>query len=131
MFTAKLDERALNGIFEKFLFQFYRIEKKDCRVSSEIIEWGLDGNNAFLLQMKTDVSFSHNMYQLFTYLMHQEKDLELRGILIYLKNITDVDEKYQWSENILMEIMTVDLDISWKEIFEKLIGVVDEERVIL
>ncbi|KIL49261.1 hypothetical protein KP78_07290 [Jeotgalibacillus soli] len=140
LFTTELDERTRNGIFERFLFQFYMIEQKDYRVSSEIIMWGLDGNNAFLPQMKTDVSLSHkngqekiiidakfyknvsqeyfgkstfhshNMYQLFTYLMHQEKDLELRGILIYPKNITDVNEKYQWSENISMEVMTVDLD---------------------
>jgi 5-methylcytosine-specific restriction enzyme subunit McrC len=158
LFSAELDEKALNGIFEKFLFHFYRIEQKDYRVSSEVLKWGLEGNTAFLPQMKTDVSLthkngqekiiidakfyknvfqenfgkstfhSHNMYQLFTYLMHQKKELQLRGILIYPTNGTDVDEKYQWSENVWMEVMTVDLDGSWKEIYERLIRVVQGEE---
>jgi 5-methylcytosine-specific restriction enzyme subunit McrC len=160
LFSAELDEKALNGIFEKFLFHFYRIEQKDYRVSSEVLKWGLEGNSAFLPQMKTDVSLSHknglekiiidakfyknvfqenfgkstfhshNMYQLFTYLMHQKKELQLRGILIYPMNGTDVDEKYQWSENVWMEVMTVDLDGSWKEIYGRLIRVIDGDASV-
>jgi 5-methylcytosine-specific restriction enzyme subunit McrC len=158
LFSAELDEKALNGIFEKFLFHFYRIEQKDYRVSSEVLMWRLEGNTSFLPQMKTDVSLthqngvekiiidakfyknafqenfgkstfhSHNMYQLFTYLMHQKKELQLRGILIYPTNGTVIDEKYQWSENVWMEVMTVDLDGSWKEIHRRLMAVVDEEH---
>jgi 5-methylcytosine-specific restriction enzyme subunit McrC len=160
LFSAELDEKALNGIFEKFLFHFYRIEQKDYRVSSEVLKWGLQGNSAFLPQMRTDVSLchknglekiiidakfyknvfqenfgkstfhSHNMYQLFTYLIHQEKELELRGILIYPTNGTDVGERYQWSENVWMEVMTVDLDGSWKEIYRRLIRVIDGDTSV-
>jgi 5-methylcytosine-specific restriction enzyme subunit McrC len=154
LFSAELDEKALNGIFEKFLFHFYRIEQKEYHVSSEVLKWNLDGNTSFLPQMKTDVSLthqnglekiiidakfyknvfqenfgrstfhSHNMYQLFTYLMHQKRELELRGILIYPTNGTVIDEKYRWSENIWMEVMTVDLNDSWKEIHKSLIALV-------
>ncbi|TYS18476.1 hypothetical protein FZC78_02750 [Rossellomorea vietnamensis] len=153
LFSAELDERSLNAIFEKFLFHFYRIEQKDYRVSSEILQWGLEGNKSYLPQMKTDVSLthkeeqkkiiidakfyknafqenfgkatfhSHNMYQLFTYLMHQDRELQLRGLLIYPANGTDVKESYQWSENVCLEVMTVDLDGSWKEIYERLIDI--------
>jgi 5-methylcytosine-specific restriction enzyme subunit McrC len=160
LFSAVLDEKALNGIFEKFLFHFYRIEQKNYRVSSEVLKWELQGNSAFLPQMKTDVSLSHknglekiiidakfyknvfqenfgkstfhshNMYQLFTYLMHQKKELQLRGILLYPRNGTDVEEKYQWSENVWMEVMTVDLDGSWKEICGRLISVINGDTSV-
>ncbi len=48
--------------------------------------------------------------------------------MIYPTNGTVIDEKYQWSENVWMEVMTVDLDGSWKEIHRSLMAVVDEEH---
>jgi 5-methylcytosine-specific restriction endonuclease McrBC regulatory subunit McrC len=151
LFSAELDEQSLNQIFEKFLFNFYRIEQKDYKVTSEMVQWHLEGNQMFLPMMKTDVSLthrngrekiiidakfyrnifqenygkssfhSHNMYQLFTYLMHQPKELKLRGILIYPFNGTEVGESYSWDERMSMEVMTLNLDESWKKIYEKLI----------
>ena len=153
LFSAQLDERSLNGIFEKFLFNFYRIEQNEYRVKGEGIQWKLEGNKAFLPGMRTDVSLihknkpekiivdakfyknifqvhhgkssfhSHNMYQLFTYLMHQEPELNLRGILIYPFNGDEVDERYVWNERMTIEVMTLNLDGSWKESHQKLKGV--------
>lgn len=153
LFSAKLDETSLNQIFEKFLFHFYRLEQKDYRVASEMMQWNLEGNSLLLPSMKTDVSLtkkkglqkivmdakfyknifqvnygkdsfhSHNLYQLFTYLMHQPKDMKLRGILIYPYNGVEVDEKFQWDDRITMEILTLNLEDSWQVIYSKLIGI--------
>jgi 5-methylcytosine-specific restriction enzyme subunit McrC len=153
LFSAELDETSLNQIFEKFLFHFYRVEQQDYQVSSEVIHWQLAGNRSFLPLMRTDVSLthknalekividakfyknvfqenygkssfhSHNMYQLYTYLMHQPIEMNLRGILIYPFNGIAVDEAYRWDERMTMEVMTVNLDDSWKDIYGKLISV--------
>jgi 5-methylcytosine-specific restriction enzyme subunit McrC len=150
LFSAEVDENSLNQIFEKFLYHFYRIEKKDYLVSSEVMQWQLEGNRAFLPTMKTDISLthkngkqkividakfyknmfqenfgkasfhSHNLYQLFTYLMHQPKELQLRGILIYPFNGREVDETYRWDERIRVEVKTINLDDSWSEIYSEL-----------
>ncbi|MDQ1002638.1 5-methylcytosine-specific restriction enzyme subunit McrC [Neobacillus niacini] len=152
LFTAELDESSLNQIFEKFLFHFYRKEQYDYRVSSEIMQWKLEGNQFFLPSMKTDVSLthksipqkiiidakfyknifqehygkstfhSHNLYQLFTYLMHQPKATKLRGILIYPYNGVEVDETFRWDERLTLQVMTLNLNDSWKAIYRKLIS---------
>lgn len=156
LFTAELDDSALNQLFEKFLFHFYRIEQKKYRVSVEQMQWKLEGNSDFLPSMRTDISLMHrhekqkiimdakfyknvfqeyfgkqtfhsnNMYQLFTYLMHQKEELDVRGILIYPYNETEVNECYRWNERITIEILTLNLDDSWGEIYRKLIGVCEE-----
>lgn len=150
LFTAELDDSALNQLFEKFLFHFYRVEQQDYRVSVEQMQWKLAGNPSLLPTMRTDISLthkhekqkiimdakfyknafqeyygkasfhSHNMYQLFTYLMHQEDDIKVRGILIYPFNGTEVNETYRWSERISVEIYTVNLEDPWQRIYEKL-----------
>lgn len=155
LFSAELDERSLNQIFEKFLFHFYRIEQQDYRVSSEVMKWQLEGNQSLLPFMRTDVSLtqkngfekiiidakfyknvfqenygkssfhSHNMYQLYTYLLHQPKELNVRGILIYPFNGVHVDEQFRRDNGMTMEIMTLNLDDSWKGIYEKLLGVLN------
>jgi len=155
LFSAELDERSLNAIFEKFLFNFYKLEQRDYHVKAEGMQWKLEGNKALLPGMRTDVSLthknklekiimdakfyrnifqvyyekssfhSHNMYQLFTYLMHQEMHLNLRGILIYPFNGSTVDERYVWNERMSMEVMALDLNGSWKDIYQKLIRVLE------
>lgn len=155
LFSAEIDERALNSIFEKFLLNFYKWEQRDYRVKAESMHWKLEGNKAFLPGMLTDVSLSHknglekiiidakfykdifqvhhgkssfrsgNMYQLFTYLMHQDPNMKLRGILIYPFNGEQVDEKYDWNERITMEVMTLDLNESWDFIYSRLVSVVN------
>ena len=70
---------------------------------------------------------SHNMYQLFTYLMHQPKNLSLRGILIYPFNGLEVDETFAWDERMTMEVMALNLNDSWKEIYRKLMRVLEKE----
>ena len=136
------------------MYHFYRLEQKDYRVSAEQMQWKLEGNTALLPSMRTDISLihkreqkkivmdakfyknvfqefhgkasfhSHNMYQLFTYLMHQNPEQEVRGILIYPFNGSDVDETYLWDERVKMEILTVNLNDSWKAIYERLVSVV-------
>ncbi|MBU9674967.1 hypothetical protein KQ939_02835 [Planococcus sp. CP5-4] len=152
LFSAEIDEKALNGIFEKFLLNFYKWEQKDYRVKAESMQWKLEGNKAFLPGMRTDVSLSHknglekiiidakfykdvfqnyygkssfrsgNMYQLFTYLMHQDSEVKVRGILIYPFNGELINEKYMWSEQIKMEVLTLNLNNSWREIHNSLIS---------
>ena len=155
LFTAKMDDKAINHLFEKFLFHFYRLEQKEFKVTSERFQWKLTGNQSFLPTMVTDISLtnrngqekiimdakfykhifqehfgkesfhSHNLYQLFTYLMHQPKELKVRGILIYPKNGKDVQESFVWDERMSIEVMTLNLDSSWKEIYARLMSVVD------
>lgn len=154
LFSAELDETSLNQIFEKFLFNFYRIEQRDYKVQSEIMQWQLEGNQSLLPVMKTDISLthknrqqkividakfykntfqenygkssfhSHNMYQMFTYLMHQPKGLNLRGILIYPFNGVEVDEAFPWDDRMKIEVITLNLDDKWKNIYCKLISII-------
>ncbi|KSU85172.1 5-methylcytosine-specific restriction endonuclease McrBC, regulatory subunit McrC [Fictibacillus enclensis] len=157
LFSAEIDEKSLNQIFEKFLFHFYRMEQQDYLVSSEVLQWQLEGNRSFLPSMRTDVSLtrkdgieklvidakfyknvfqenfgkssfhSHNMYQLYTYLMHQPKEMNLRGILIYPFNGIDVNDWYRWDDRMTMGMMTVNLDDSWKDIYGKLMSVLNKD----
>lgn len=71
---------------------------------------------------------SSNMYQLFTYLMHQPKHLKLRGILIYPFNGVHINEVYSHSEKMTMEIMTVDLSANWEDIFRRLTSIFEFEN---
>jgi 5-methylcytosine-specific restriction enzyme subunit McrC len=153
LFSAEVDETSLNHIFEKFLFHFYRNEQKDYQVQSEIMKWNLSGNKTLLPTMKTDISLSHkdgqqkivmdakfyrnifqkhfgktsfhshNLYQVFTYLMHQPKDITLRGILIYPYNGTVVDERFSWDDRMTVEVLTLNLEDSWGDIYKKLMSV--------
>jgi len=153
LFSAELDEISLNQIFEKFLFNFYKLEQKEYKVASEKMNWNLKGNPSLLPTMQTDVSLthkrepkkivmdakyyknifqqhfgkssfhSHNMYQLFTYLMHQPQDMDLRGVLVYPYNGYAVEEVYHWDDHMTMEIMTLNLDESWLEIYKRLISI--------
>ncbi|WP_338472821.1 hypothetical protein R4Z10_08885 [Niallia sp. XMNu-256] len=157
LFSAVLNESSLNSIFEKFLLNFYRFEQQEYRVYSEVIQWKLDGDRTLLPSMKTDISLlhkngkqkiiidakfyknvfqehfgkssfhSHNMYQLFTYLMHQSKELNLRGILIYPFNGVEVNETYQWEERMTMEVITLNLGDSWRKIYKRLITLLVEQ----
>lgn len=158
LFSAEIDESSLNHIFEKFLFHFYRIEQRDYRVTSEIMHWQLEGNQTHLPTMKTDVSLthkngrqkiimdakfyknlfqenfgkssfhSHNLYQLFTYLMHQPKELNLRGILIYPFNGVAVDETFHWDDRMMVEIRTLYLNDSWYDIRRKLLSLLSTDQ---
>src|SRR5690625_3003161 len=68
---------------------------------------------------------SHNMYQIFTYLMHQPSDIErLRGILVYPFNGQDVHQIYEWNDAITMEVVTVNLNLRWRELYGELMDVV-------
>ncbi|WP_216830316.1 5-methylcytosine restriction system specificity protein McrC [Alkalihalobacterium elongatum] len=155
LFSAEVDETSLNHIFEKFLFNFYRIEQTEYHVSSEVMHWQLEGNSSILPSMRTDISLvrkdrkekiiidakfyknifqqnfgkasfhSHNMYQMFTYLMHQPKDIARRGILIYPYNGEEVREKYRWDDQTSFEVVTLNLDHSWVDIYRQLMEVVN------
>lgn len=70
---------------------------------------------------------SGNMYQMFTYLNHQPTELEqVRGILIYPFNGQEIKEVYQWDERMKIEVLTVNLDEKWRDIYEELMEVVRE-----
>jgi 5-methylcytosine-specific restriction enzyme subunit McrC len=70
--------------------------------------------------LQTSTSY---MYQMYTYLMHQPTEMNVRGVLIYPFNGVEVDEVYRWDERMTMEVMTLNLDDCWKEICGKLMGV--------
>lgn len=155
LFTVELEENEMNRLFEHFLFHFYRIEQQNYRVSSERMKWNLEGNQRFLPTMLTDISLthrteskkiiidakfyknmfqrvhhkstfhSHNLYQIFAYVMHQTDYDDVRGILIYPANHTvQLEEKYKWSEQISLEIYSIDLNQSWTNIHERLLRVI-------
>ncbi|MHA6252204.1 McrC family protein [Oceanobacillus sp. CAU 1775] len=157
LFSVELSEAEMNGLFENFLFHFYRIEKKEYSVRSERMTWNLEGNKKLLPTMLTDITLSHrkenkrivmdakfyknmfqrfhdknsfhsgNLYQLFTYLMHQPEDCDLRGILIYPANDQpEISESYEWNERIQMEIYSLDLDASWNGIRSRLLEILVE-----
>ncbi|MGM8366363.1 McrC family protein [Virgibacillus sp. W0181] len=157
LYAVPVTDTELNRLFEKFLFHFYRLEQSIYRVKSERLDWNLTGNQALLPSMLTDVSLLHrkeqkkiiidakfykhmfqvhhdkrsfhsgNMYQMFTYLHHQPKELEnLRGILVYPFNGHEIHEVYLWDERVAIEVMTVNLAASWRDIYEELMQVVDE-----
>lgn len=156
LFTVEMSEREMNHLFENFLFHFYSKEQEHYRVQRERMSWKLSGNKSLLPSMETDLTLthlrenkkividakfyknmfqrhfdkdsyhSHNMYQIFTYMMHQPTDAEVRGILIYPANDTaEFSESYYWDERLKMEIYSLNLDGSWGEIFGRLIGILE------
>jgi len=54
------DEQLMARVFEDFVFHFYRIERPECNVRHEVIEWqahsASDPALTFLPQMRTDLS---------------------------------------------------------------------------
>lgn len=153
LFTVNMEEWEMNRLFEKFLFHFYRIEQREYRVSSERMTWNLERNKSLLPTMLTDISLtnrsekkkivmdakfyknmfqrlhdkhsfhSHNLYQIFAYLMHQPKDYDVRGMLIYpTNNEAEIHEHYEWDERMKLEICSINLDESWQMIRGRLIG---------
>ncbi len=56
---ATFSDKHMEKLFEKFVLQYYRTEKKDVSATSERIEWDLDKDNSpiidFLPSMKTDI----------------------------------------------------------------------------
>src|SRR5699024_10344339 len=158
LYASSVQEGELNHFFEKFLLNFYRMEQNRYQVKSEKFHWQLSGDNTFLPSMQTDVSMTHlneskkiiidakfyksmfqfhfekqsyhsgNMYQMFTYLLHQPKELvQLRCILIYPFNRQEINEIYRWDERMTIEMMTVDLGASWRDIYRRLLQVVDKQ----
>lgn len=151
LYTVDLSESEMNKLFEKFLFHYYQLEQKDYEVRAEQLRWNLRGNQTLLPSMQTDVTLtdhrenkkvvidakfyknmfqrnyekdsfhSHNMYQIFTYMMHQPKEADIRGILIYPKNLLeDITEVYEWNERLRLEVYSLDLNASWINIKDRL-----------
>lgn len=147
LYTVDLSESEMNRLFEKFLFHFYKQEQTEYKVRAEKLRWNLRGNQTLLPSMQTDVTLthkdenkkvvidakfyknmfqrnyekdsfhSHNMYQIFTYMMHQPKETDVRGILIYPKNLLeDITEVYEWNERLRLEVYSLDLNASWTNI---------------
>lgn len=154
LFSANISEAELNRLFERFLFNFYQMEQDEYRVHREHMRWDLDGNDAFLPRMETDVSLTHkelskkiiidakfyknmfqmnhnkasfhsqNMYQMFTYINHQQENLSVRGILIYPYNGYEVKEVYRYNDRLMFEVATVNLEKSWQEIENELLMII-------
>lgn len=67
---------------------------------------------------------SGNLYQMFTYLMHQPKDVHVRGILIYPENEHTVDEVYRWDERATVGVRTLNLNAEWSEIYNRMMDII-------
>jgi len=71
---------------------------------------------------------SQNLYQLFSYLLNQQRidcpdSFKTRGSLIYPDTGKEIDLEY-WYNQHLIQIKTLNLNVNWKEIEERLRGVV-------
>ncbi|WP_222594278.1 McrC family protein [Halolactibacillus miurensis] len=156
LFSVELSDKALEKLFEKFLLSFYQKEQSEYVVKAENLQWKLKGNQALLPKMKTDISFmnkrdkkcivmdakfyrdmfqhnfekqsfhSHNLYQIFTYLMHQPESESLRGILIYPEYLYGkIDESYRWDEQTTIEIYSLNLNQPFRKIKDRLLLILE------
>lgn len=157
LLTARVTDRELSHIFEKFLRNFYKQEQSHYHVKSHRFSWHLEGNQSLLPRMETDLFLRHrtkdkaiimdakfykdvfqwhfdkpsfrsaHLYQLFAYTEHQPHDHDVRGILIYPYNGRRVKEVYRYSKYRLFEIRTIDLSMKWNEIREFMLSLLDGE----
>ena len=103
-----LDDRTMNLLYENFLYEYFRQEHPELRVSAPVIRWQLDDDmRDFLPRMETDVYLtrgdrilildakfynqamqvqygkyknrSGNLYQIFTYVKNKQYELELEN----------------------------------------------------
>lgn len=83
--------------------------------------------NMFQVSYGKNSFHSHNLYQLFTYLMHQPNELKrIRGILIYPFNGEEVHEIYSWDDRLKIKIATLNLNNKWKTIYDELINIIQD-----
>ena len=110
-----LDEQYMHHLYEHFLLEYYRRERKDCEAEASQIQWVSD-NYELLPRMKTDITLSKgnrvfildakyyahttqkyfsttslhsgNMYQIFTYVKNKQlmlPEATVSGMLLYAK----------------------------------------------
>ncbi|MBK7706474.1 MAG: hypothetical protein IPJ30_12015 [Acidobacteria bacterium] len=66
-----------------------------------------------------------NLYQLFSYLLNQrsdERSMRTTGILLYARTDRDIDLDYEYEGHRFL--VRADLAAGWKEIAERLLGIV-------
>ena len=98
-FMDFLDEKRMSWLYERFVFEYFRKEHPELKVSSPYIEWSLDGEaDAFLPAMRSDIVlesagcvliidtkyYSHNLQQ-----RYEKKSIHsgnLYQIFTYVKN---------------------------------------------
>ena len=137
-------------------------QKRFTTVKSEQIKWKFDASNDLehIPVMKTDISLwnrnekiiidakfyketmssffgkekvkSANLYQLFSYLINQEKStdpktLSATGILLYPTIEKEYDIRYRFGKH-QIEIRTLNLNTDWKDIEKRLLEIVSEHR---
>lgn len=148
-----LDEQRMCRLYEKFILEYYKKEHKELSVASKEIKWITDdGYTEMLPAMQSDIMlsknnkiliidakyyshttqvqydkhtvYSHNMYQIFTYVKNKEaedKNNLVSGMLLYAKTDEEIqpDEKYILSGNEI-SVKTLDLNVQFIEIKNKL-----------
>lgn len=148
-----LDEQRMSKLYEKFILEYYRREHPELEVGAPYIGWVLDDDFSDMLPvMKSDVVlsdgprvliidakyykrtmqsqhdvrtvYSHNLYQIFTYVKNKEAELEragvehtVSGMLLYARTDEDVqpDGVYRMSGNTIA-VKTLDLELPFNEI---------------
>ncbi|MBF0707722.1 5-methylcytosine-specific restriction endonuclease system specificity protein McrC [Alkalihalobacillus hwajinpoensis] len=148
------DPREMAMLFENFVRNFYRNELPFYQVSRETIYWQAEGNNdKYLPRMQTDITLkdnerkiiidtkyyqhtltsnygsqkvhSGNLYQLYAYLNNQQSPLPTMGMLLYPEVNHTLDLNYQIQGH-RVQVCTVDLNMGWRKIHERLINIVTQ-----
>lgn len=112
------DENKMNALFEKFIFNFYRIEQKEYKVKREHIYWKFESESPtdkdYLPRMETDINLERPdrkiiidaKYYKETLATHYDKPKihsgNLYQIFSYLLNQQDSDERTQTATGMLL-----------------------------
>lgn len=147
-----IDEQRICYLYERFIFEYYHKEFPRLNVKSAKINWALDNDiSIFLPIMQTDIMldfgnkiliidakyyshttylrygkhklYSHNLYQIFTYVKNKrlEESKEVAGMLLYAKTQEEIqpDNIYSMSGN-QIHVKTLDLNLPFSEITKQL-----------
>ena len=117
-----LDDQTMNRLYENFLFEYFKQEHKEIKVSAPVLQWQLDDDMRDLLpRMETDVVLtkgntilildakyynealqkqygqyknkSGNLYQIFTYVKNKQYELMLENQTRIAEGKTPIDYK--------------------------------------
>ncbi|SHO44070.1 5-methylcytosine-specific restriction endonuclease system specificity protein McrC [Anaerocolumna xylanovorans] len=145
------DEQQMHRLYEKFILEYYRKWFPMYKPASKQIPWAVEGEEDFLPVMQSDIMLtdgdktliidakyyskvmqkrydkqtlhSNNMYQIFTYVKNQDRNMtgKAAGMLLYAKLEEDIylHKDYRISGN-KISVRTLDLGTEFKIIAEQL-----------
>ena len=149
--------KNLGTLFEAFVREFYRLNLPGYSVRSETFKWGAHpmlprmitdislrkGNRYIIMDTKYYVTAlaehfnvekvrSEHLYQLNAYMHHAQLQVEpqvnIEGMLLYPKVEKDFDETFDLLGH-TVRVCTLDLTTSWEKIEERLMGIIQDEKL--